>query len=144
MKEEKQIRNVTTPQPVDFLAGILETGVYLKLQKILLAVNERIPRLEDLMGRKINDHLGWFGDQEGYDKRIVKYSDKKAEHTFAEGCSYIGEWDYSGLKPNGRGIQILSYDIIYMGRWLNGMRATGAFIHIFSDGSFRVGECYMS
>ena len=71
---------------MDFLARILETGVYLKLQKILLAVNERIPRLEDLIGKKINDHLCWFGLQEGYDKRIVKYSDKKAEHTFAEGC----------------------------------------------------------
>ena len=71
---------------MDFLARILQMGVCLNLEKILLAVNQRIPILEDLMGRKINDHLGWFGVQEGYEKRIVKYSDNKAEHTFAEGC----------------------------------------------------------
>ena len=44
-----------------------------------------IARLEQRMGKKINQHLGFVGDLQGYGELYVKYSDKNAEHGFGEG-----------------------------------------------------------
>ena len=39
-----------------------------------------------------NDFLKFGSELEGYGKRYVKFSDKKAEHGFSEGVKYFGEW----------------------------------------------------
>ena len=102
-----------------------------------------IARLEERMGKKINQHLGFVGDLEGHGELYVKYSDKEAEHGFDEGAQYLGEWSKDSNKPHGRGILIDSDGDIRIGYFNNGDDAPGNYLTILSDGDVDVGECYL-
>ena len=57
--------NINTPidtkESDDLLTRLLVMGIELKLQSVVRAVDEHIPRLEMLLGKKINEHLGFYG-----------------------------------------------------------------------------------
>lgn len=77
--ERGQIVHQTTLQSDDFLARLLKQGLDLKLEQIQWLFNERIPILEQWMGKKINEHLGFNGELEGQGKLCIKYIDEAAE-----------------------------------------------------------------
>ena len=77
--ERDQIVHQTTLQSDDFLARLLKQGLDLKLEQIQWLVNERIPILEEWMGKKINEHLGFYGELQGKAKLCIKYIDEAAE-----------------------------------------------------------------
>ena len=90
-----------------------------------------------------NDFLKFGSDLEGYGKRYVKFSDKKAEHGFAKEYKYFGEWSETTQKPHGRGIVIDSDGVIYIQYFHNSVSAPGNFIKIQNDGDVDVGEVYL-
>ena len=71
-------------QAKDFLAQLLDNPLNQQLP-FMPKLKTDIARLEQRIGKKINQHLGFVGDLKGYGELYVKYSDKKAEHGFDEG-----------------------------------------------------------
>ena len=72
-------------QAKDFLAQLLDDPPNQQLP-YMPKLKTDIARLEQRMGKKINQHLGFVGDLKGYGELYVKYSDKKTEHGWPEGC----------------------------------------------------------
>ena len=62
--------------------------------------------VEQRLGKKINDHLEFYGDLEGFGSLFVQYSNLAEELGKFEGVQYLGEWSEKTGKPCGRGIYI--------------------------------------
>jgi hypothetical protein len=110
---------------------------YLTDQKIpeVARIEEFIPIIEKrakigFWGKKINvyDYLG---------KHQLKPLQTKTDLRY----KYYGELDARG-EVHGRGICI-DNNCIIIGYWENDYWRTGNFIHIYSDGRFKVEEIYM-
>ena len=71
-------------QAKDFLAQLLDNPLNQQLP-FMPKLKTEIACLEQRMGKKINQHLGFVGDLKGYGELYVKHSDKGAEHCWGEG-----------------------------------------------------------
>ena len=53
---------------------------------------ELLPDLELRMGKKVNEHLGFYGELKDYGELYVKYSENPKETGCSKGAHYLGEW----------------------------------------------------
>ena len=118
-------------------------GIELKLKSVIKAVDEQIPSLEKLIGKKINEHLGFSGKLTCFGEVKVKFNDRMNKLGWLEGTKYIGEWCPLTNQPHGRGILILKDESIEIGLYNNGHHATGNFIYFRDDKDVQVGERYI-
>jgi hypothetical protein len=95
-------------EPEDFLGKLLVMGIELNLKSVIKAVEELIPSLESLIGKKINEHVGFYGKLTSFGELEVKYCDQMKKFGWLEGTKYIGEWSVATNQPHGRGILILN------------------------------------
>ena len=99
-----------------------------------------IARVEHLAGISIRDYFG-FGNHSQVGLKYFKGEESE------DGCEhFIGEVN-SKNELHGRGIYIYHQNrsgiLIDIDHYKKGERALGKYIHIFSDGEFVVGECYL-
>ena len=133
------------PQPKlknvgDFFALILNQ--YDELPSIKKLKNKIIPKLENRIGKKVNEHLNFNGELQGYGNLYFQYSEKFEEHGLKKEATYIGEWSEKNNKPHGRGILIVPSVQTTIGYWQNGNPADGNYVIIYSGGDFEVAEWY--
>ncbi len=111
---------------------MIQIGNDNNLQGYMAKINNAIDMLNEKHNISVREHLG-LGDTANSELRYSTSSSK---------CEKIGEHN-SNNNLHGRGIYIHSSGFIYIGYWNNGEFAPGSYIHIFSDGEFRVGESYL-
>ncbi len=63
---------------VDFFEHIFNQ--YDELSQIKKLKNKVIPKLEKRIGKKVNEHLNFKGELQGYGKLFFQYSEKFEEH----------------------------------------------------------------
>ncbi len=95
------------------------------------------------MGKKLNEHIGFYGNLSSYGELEVKFSDRMERYGWREGSKYIGEWSKEKKQPHGRGILIRNDVQIEIGQYNNGHHAPGNYFYIHPNKSFEVGERYM-
>lgn len=103
LKNKVPIHEEAKPQPKDFLAQLLDDPENQKLP-FIKDVKEGIALVEQRIGKKVNEHLGFVGDLKDHGELYVQYSDKPEETGFEVGDRYLGEWSKETNKPHGRGI----------------------------------------
>ena len=77
--------NAANSQSDDFLTRLLRLGLDLNLKSIQSAVDDYIPILEKLMGKKLNEHIGFYGNLSSYGELEVKFSDRMERYGWREG-----------------------------------------------------------
>jgi hypothetical protein len=93
-------------------------------------IKELIPTVEKRTNIVVNDFLGKHPLTSPI--KTITYYDN----------NYYGEVNAVG-KEHGRGIYKFDDGNIVIGYFKNGLRSTGNYIVIHSDGEFRVGESYL-
>ena len=66
-------------QPINFLASLLDHASSAKLP-FVKDIKDKLRNLEQRMGKKVNEHLGFDGVLKDFGEVYVKYSDNPKEH----------------------------------------------------------------
>ena len=129
------IKSAKVPAPVsndDILSKLIKFAIDNNLQKQMDKVNTVIDTLKYNHDISVREHLG-------FDNAATK---QLKFHTNKYGQKMIGELN-SDNKLHGKGIYFYSGGEIGIGYYNNGVGAPGNYLTIYSDGEFKVGECYL-